>query len=687
MKHIFEAYASLPSIATSEYINFLYQLDKQEEELTHPNYEIKTPCTTQEFMQDKDIDLCDDHFHLIKDGWIFDILLTRHQEKKLFVLFGGARTLTQKNLYSFSRWSYFPFMAGNVLSIVDPMFYKFPNLELGWYYGTKDYCLLQTISIIIKKIQHQLQISDNDVMFIGSSGGGYAALEISKYFTQTTHLAINPQLRIGRHLGNTNFKSITGIDLEAGDPYGRNATDDFLVKNKDCEYIIVQNARDASHCIEQLFPFLQKKGISTVNLGINHYSNITLWLYNCLGKDHHAHNYVGDQFTFSLMLLLQHVKSFPQPFLDFLYKNISFQLHQKSTAEALNDSPRLLFGGKSRGLRDWLLFFSSVPRDIHMEKLLDVLRTAQQECGQDPRIALAALRAWVSMWLSHSLPATAGPWRILPTCLSEILSQLPHRWAIPFLEKIRKAKPGHIIADFFLAWGYNYYKDAFPDYASYGTTILKKISVQEIPACSYGFAALLYLKYSLVEKIRPILYKPVSYPATLPAEIRIAFAAAVLSQKPQSIQYTLYNLLTDPYQLKIRRLPVLIHWLAMQKKGTELPQFFFPRQGYPLALTLYDIPLYFRNIQHARQCLAPAFPSLLAEARATPEYWQQTLAASRICRMEDNVALCAWEMFKLRLLTPRHMQELEADGFKEALAGLRTIINRFVKTHGAKLSS
>ena len=87
MKHIFEAYASLPSIATSEYINFLYQLDKQEEELTHPNYEIKTPCTTQEFMQDKDIDLCDDHFHLIKDGWIFDILLTRHQEKKLFVCF------------------------------------------------------------------------------------------------------------------------------------------------------------------------------------------------------------------------------------------------------------------------------------------------------------------------------------------------------------------------------------------------------------------------------------------------------------------------------------------------------------------------------------------------------------------------------------------------------------------------
>ena len=51
MKHIFEAYASLPSIATSEYINFLYQLDKQEEELTHPDYEIKTPCTTQEFRE------------------------------------------------------------------------------------------------------------------------------------------------------------------------------------------------------------------------------------------------------------------------------------------------------------------------------------------------------------------------------------------------------------------------------------------------------------------------------------------------------------------------------------------------------------------------------------------------------------------------------------------------------------
>ena len=125
----------------------------------------------------------------------------------------------------------------------------------------------------------------------------------------------------------------------------------------------------------------------------------------------------------------------------------------------------------------------------------------------------------------------------------------------------------------------------------------------------------------------------------------------------------------------------------MQKEHMELPQFFFSKQGYPLTLTLYDTPLYFRNIKHARQCIAPCFPHLLAEARACPEYWQQTLAASCICRMEENVALCAWEMFKARLLTPRHMRELEKDGFKEALAGLQKIIDRFVKTRSHKFPS
>ena len=173
-----------------------------------------------------------------------------------------------------------------------------------------------------KKIQKQLQISDKDTIFIGSSGGGYASLEISKYFKNTTHLAINPQIKIGQH-GNPKFIDITGIDLNNNDPYGRNTTDDFIATNKNCDYIIIQNARDGYHCIRQLFPFLRKIGITALNIGINQHNNITFWIYNCVGKNTDAHNNTGDQFTFSLMLLLQYINNFQQPFLDFLYKNIT----------------------------------------------------------------------------------------------------------------------------------------------------------------------------------------------------------------------------------------------------------------------------------------------------------------------------------------------------------------------------
>ena len=279
MKHIFEAYASLPSIATSEYINFLYQLDKQEEELTHPNYEIKTPCTTQEFMQDKDIDLCDDHFHLIKDGWIFDILLTRHQEKKLFVLFGGARTLTQKNLYSFSRWSYFPFMAGNVLSIVDPMFYKFPNLELGWYYGTQDiniYSYMYKLIYIIKR-----KYNFNNLIFYGSSGGGYAALQCATYFKNSLAIAINPQIYINKFGYSKEFYKITNIDLDKKDKYERNLLVDRILKSNS-KFFIIQNETDKDHCSNHLFPFMKKFNIA-LKYGLQAKNNIYIWIYHAFG--------------------------------------------------------------------------------------------------------------------------------------------------------------------------------------------------------------------------------------------------------------------------------------------------------------------------------------------------------------------------------------------------------------------
>ena len=684
MKHIFERYNTLSAISISDsYSKFLDLLDAQQQDITKCGYTINSEYKTQDFDPDRDIDLCEDHFHLTKDGWIFDILMTRHQDKRLFVLFGAARNLTRKNPYVFTRWSYFPFMSGNVLSIIDPMFYKYPNLHLGWYYGTKDYCLLQTIAAIIKRIQRQLQISDADTTFIGSSLGGYTTLEISKYFSGTTHIAINPQIKISRHRYSDHFHKVTNVDLNSYDSYGRNTTDDFISQNKNCTYIIVQNARDNHQCTEHLFPFLQKKGISSLQLGINRFDNLTVWIYNGFDKKDVAHNYVGDQFTFSLMLLLPYIKDFKAPFIDFIYKNISLQIYQKSLAEAQIGAPQLHSATRPRQLREWLLFFSRLPRDMQIEKFQEILHTAQEECGQEPRLALAALRAYILMWISYSLPITPAPWRILPTCLSEIFSYLPHNWSVGLLEKVRRTtSSSHIMKNIFMAWAYHYYRNASPEYALRGTDILNNISVQEVPAFCHGFAVLLYLKYSLIDKARPLLYKKISNPAPLPAEIRLAFAAATMFLKAKDMQYTIYNIINIPCKISIRGINTLIHWDSLQKKGAELPQFFFPRQGYPLALTLYDIPLYFRNVQHARLCLAPVFPSFLAEARADPEYWQQTLAVSRICRMENNVALCAWEMFKLRLLTPHHMRELEADGFQKSLAGLQTILSRFVKTHG-----
>ena len=240
----------------------------------------------------------------------------------LMVVFSGART-PKDRMPMFKRQSFYPFIPMKVLSIADPMFEKFQELTLGWYYGTKDCDYTRLISVIVNLVCKKLGISENELFFFGSSGGGYVSLQMASFYNSSTHVAMNPQIDISSYPYAKVFKRITGIDLADRDVFRRNETADIVCQTK-ANILLVFNFNDRHDCEKHLFPLCKKLCISKLNLGLNDLGNgKVLWGYNVIG----GHNAQGDQFIFThLMNLATRISdgdfciSYDD---DVMYKNVS----------------------------------------------------------------------------------------------------------------------------------------------------------------------------------------------------------------------------------------------------------------------------------------------------------------------------------------------------------------------------
>ena len=240
----------------------------------------------------------------------------------LMVIFSGARTAKDK-IPMFKRQSYYPFIPMKVLSIADPMFDIFPDLTLGWYYGTKNCPFYKLISNIVNAFCNKLNIQEKNLFFFGSSGGGYISLQMSNLYKSSTHIALNPQINISEYPYAKVFQKITNIDLKSIDSYRRNETMS-IVKETSANIVLIYNYNDRHDCEKHLFPLCDRFGIDKLSLGLNKLSkNKYLWGYNIIG----GHNTQGDQLIFThIVNLAIKVSSGDYEITrsdDVLYKNIS----------------------------------------------------------------------------------------------------------------------------------------------------------------------------------------------------------------------------------------------------------------------------------------------------------------------------------------------------------------------------
>ncbi len=259
--------------------------------------------STIEYCFDAWADLPEGRFCVNHKNYQFDCCFHK-KEGPLFVILNGALFGKRPE---FKRWSYYNFLPGSMLNIADPMYYKFKELKLGWYYGDHENNLRELLAEIVVKAARMLGLSNNQIVLIGSSGGGAAVIHAGGFIKGCTVIAINAQIKLSLYYYHKRFTEIIGIDLCREDDMGRNDCLDIL-KNKEkypSNFILIDNLQ--SKVDRDQINYLSTEMLLCPIYGVSQFENITFWIYDAIfsGKEG-AHGAQEFHEIFFAILFLAH---------------------------------------------------------------------------------------------------------------------------------------------------------------------------------------------------------------------------------------------------------------------------------------------------------------------------------------------------------------------------------------------
>ena len=96
----------------------------------------------------------------------------------------------------FDRWSWFKFFDESFIAYADPIFFYDDEITLGWFVGDKNQWYLETLSLIIEKLASNQGILNSNILFYGSSGGGFVSIGLGTLIKESKVLVNNTQFTI-----------------------------------------------------------------------------------------------------------------------------------------------------------------------------------------------------------------------------------------------------------------------------------------------------------------------------------------------------------------------------------------------------------------------------------------------------------------------------------------------------------
>lgn len=138
-----------------------------------------------------------------RDGVLFDFLIKMKKRSSHLIIFGsGAMNYLEKRVKPpyFQRLSWMNDLEDSVIFYNDPTLYLGEELLLGWGQGTTDRFYLKDIAAILEILIKKSQVPFKNVLFYGSSGGGFMSLILSGYLEESSVLVNSPQTCITQWL-------------------------------------------------------------------------------------------------------------------------------------------------------------------------------------------------------------------------------------------------------------------------------------------------------------------------------------------------------------------------------------------------------------------------------------------------------------------------------------------------------
>ena len=148
---------------------------------------------------------------------IYEFLIRFSSKNKNLICTGsGAYNPLKISPPIYSRHSWQSEFEESVIYYNDPTLYNTPELFLGWGIGKNDEWYLSVISDIIQILALKNDIKSEDILFFGSSGGGFTSIILSTIIKNSAAIVNNPQMLCKNYL---NFEFIVkscfdNLDLE-----------------------------------------------------------------------------------------------------------------------------------------------------------------------------------------------------------------------------------------------------------------------------------------------------------------------------------------------------------------------------------------------------------------------------------------------------------------------------------------
>lgn len=223
----------------------------------------------------------------------------------LVVFFSGARTRAGGSMApypTFSSWSWYKDVNASILCIDDPMYKTFPEMEIGWYYGTQTDDFRYDISLLIVKIAKLLGVRNKHIILYGRSGGGTAAIAISNFMKGCCVCSINAQIDLQTYSHYAEqFVKYPGIDIYTSEEFKkRNDFAGVIKNNPENTYLLITNIFSQSDA-ERSIPYLIRHFDADIKYGISSYSNLHSWVYSAWGVSN-AHNSFDSVPIFKIIL-------------------------------------------------------------------------------------------------------------------------------------------------------------------------------------------------------------------------------------------------------------------------------------------------------------------------------------------------------------------------------------------------